>query len=171
MGLLQTPDFPAGFIPGEAGAFLLLRAPGSSPEPLAWIDATAGGADASHRLSGAPPVGDTLAEAVRFALAGVAVPGTSLGVLSSVNGSPWNSNEWGYLLTRIRALGEADLWFPVDGFGEVGAAMGPVALCTTLRGYSRGYASADRALVVLSSESGRKGAVLMRRPEPGGGGQ
>jgi 3-oxoacyl-[acyl-carrier-protein] synthase-1 len=90
-------------------------------------------------------------------------------VLASVNGSPWNSNEWGYLLVRIRPLGAADHWFPVDSVGEVGAAFGPVGACMAMRGFARDYAGADRALIVLSSESGRKGAVVMRKGVAAGG--
>lgn len=169
MGLLQTPDFPAGFIPGEAGAFLLLTAPASAPEPLAWIEATAQGAEGAHRLSGAPQVGAALTETVRTALGKLESTDALTLVLGSANGSPWNSNEWGYLLSRVRALGAARHWFPVDGFGEVGASLGPVAACTAMRGFSRGYAGGDRALLVLSSESGRKGAVVMSRWGKGGG--
>lgn len=171
MGLLQTPEFPAGFIPGEAGAFLLLRAPGAGSEALAWIDAAARGADAGHRFSGAPPVGDTLTDVVRLALgAGGAgsAGGSPLLVFGSVNGSPWTSNEWGYLLTRVRELGEAAHSFPVGSFGEAGSSFGPLAACMAIQGLARGYAGADRAVIVLSSESSRKGAVVMRRAESAG---
>jgi len=169
MGLLTTPDFPAGFIPGEAGGFLLLRAPGAAPEPLAWIDAAAQGAEAVHRFSEAPPVGDSLTETVRLALGSGGSADDGLLVLGSVNGSPWNSNEWGYLLTRLRAIGAADHWFPVGSFGETGASLGPIAACMAIRGFARDYAGADQALLVLSSESGRKGAVVIRRPASTGG--
>ncbi len=164
LGLLQTPEFPAGFLPGEAAAFLLLRAPGTAHQPQAWIEGAATAADEAHRFSGAPPVGDSLTEAVRNAMDGRASDQSGLLVTASVNGSPWNSNEWGYLLTRHRSLGEADHWFPVGSFGETGAAFGPVAALMAMRGFSRGYAGAHRAVIVLSSESGRKGAVVLKGP-------
>jgi 3-oxoacyl-[acyl-carrier-protein] synthase-1 len=169
LGLLQTPDFPAGFIPGEAGAFLLLRPSGAAPEPLAEITAAAQAADGAHRFSGAPPVGDSLTETVRLVLGGEGATEAGLLVLGSVNGSPWTSNEWGYLLTRLRVVGDAHHWFPVGSIGETGAALGPVSACMAMRGFARGYAGAHQAVIVLSSESGRKGAVVMRRSESAGG--
>jgi 3-oxoacyl-[acyl-carrier-protein] synthase-1 len=169
LGLLMTPDFPAGFIPAEAGGFILLQAPGAVPDPLAWVDAAAQGAEAVHRFSGAPPVGDSLTQTVRLGLGSGGSADTRLLVLGSLNGSPWNSNEWGYLLSRLRVLGAADHWFPVGSFGEAGASLGPLSACMAIRGFARDYAAADLALIVLSSESGRKGAVVLRRPAPTGG--
>jgi 3-oxoacyl-[acyl-carrier-protein] synthase-1 len=168
LGLLMTPEFPAGFIPGEAAAFVLLRAPGGPQNPLAWIEGAAQGAEAAHRLSEVPVVADSLTETVGLVLDGGSSAAEPVLALSSVNGSPWTSNEWGYLLTRARGLADAEAWFPVGDVGEVGAALGPVGACLAIRGFSRGYAGAGRSLLVLSSESGRKGAVLLRAPSDGG---
>ncbi len=170
MGLLMTPEFSAGFIPGEAAAFLLLKAPGTPETPVALLAAAAQGAERNHRLSGDPPLGEALAGVARSALSNAGAEGAPLFVSGTVNGSPWHSKEWGYLLYRTRALNAATHWFPAADFGEAGAAAGHLAACGVLRGFDRGYIDAGHAILLLSAECGRKGAVLMRRPTSSGEG-
>lgn len=170
MGLLMTSDFSAGFIPGEAAAFLLLKAPGLPENPPAFLEAAAQGAETNHRFSPDPPLGEALAGVAQAALTNAGVESTPLFVSGTVNGSPWNSNEWGYLLFRTRALNTATHWFPAADFGEVGTAAGHLAACGVLRGFDRGYIDAGHAIILLSAECGRKGAVLMRRPTSSGEG-
>jgi hypothetical protein len=169
LGLVLTPDFPAGFIPGEGAAFLLLRPSNWAGESLGTVDSAAQATESGHRLSGSPPVAEALTQVARAALQNAGGGAAPVVVLSPVNGSPWISSEWGYLLTRVPALGNGDHIFPAGAFGEMGAADGPVAACMAIRGFARGYLKQSQAMVVLSSECGRKGAVMMRRPTTPGG--
>lgn len=169
LGLVMTDDFPAGFVPGEGAAFLQLRPPHWTGESLASIQAAAQAAEPEHRLSGSPPVAEALTQVARAALQNAGGGQRPFLVLSPVNGSPWISCEWGYLLARVPTLAEGDYLYPAAAFGEMGAANGPVATCMAIRGFVRGYLGQHGAMVVLSAECGRKGAVMIRRPATPGG--
>jgi 3-oxoacyl-[acyl-carrier-protein] synthase-1 len=171
LGLLKTPSMPAGFIPGEHAAFVLLEREDVARRRKGRIEATiqapAERSESQHRFSGEPAVGAALAGAVADTLKILGDGGQHTGLLiGNLNGDPYRAYDWGCALVRLRAkFPWIDLpsWYPALPFGEIGAASGPAAICMAVRGFARGYAGTDQVLVWLSSDDGHRSAFCIRR--------
>jgi 3-oxoacyl-[acyl-carrier-protein] synthase-1 len=166
--LLKTEAEATGFLPGEGAAFFLLqREADSTDRPLrVAIDAVGTAKDESHSLAESPPTGVGLAAALEQCLGSLGAEAhAEIGVVvSDLNGEERRALEWGYCLVRLQPrhpLGHARVWLPAMSFGETGCASGPIAVCTAVRGFDRGYAGTRRIVVVLSSESGQKAALCL----------
>jgi len=140
-----------GFIPGDAGGFLLLASPTAVQKyqlsPLLNIACPACDHEPGHRYSEEPYRGDGLAAAFRKALANA--PGAQIdAVYSSMNGESLASKELGVAMVRNaqRFVPNTPIKHPADCFGDIGAAFGPVLLglmSKTKACSSLAYCSAD----------------------------
>ncbi|MBI2379774.1 MAG: hypothetical protein HYV16_03340 [Gammaproteobacteria bacterium] len=160
--LVKTAVNPAGHLPGEAAAFLLL-------------DTAAKGGTSLGRLGQAEfalgrPIFDTAPEDGRIwaqCLSAVLPPGDGFW-LGDLNGEAPRAQEWGQALVRLKGNSAArdwPLWLPALSFGECGAASGAVASVMALRAFARGYAPAPCAVLALASDNGRRGAVQLNATE------
>jgi 3-oxoacyl-[acyl-carrier-protein] synthase-1 len=169
MNMLKIAPMPFGYIPGEAGAFLLL-------ERAAEIPAASGapvrvcGADVANegqtRLEEKPPLGVGLSQALANCMrqAGDEVISGTGSIVSDLNGDPYRANEWGYCLVRLRSSGVLEpmrLMVPASSFGETGCAAGAVGICVAVRSLQRRYGSGRGVLVALSGDDGTKAAVSL----------
>jgi hypothetical protein len=167
-GLLKTSANPAGFIPGEAAAFVLLERTddvcSDGRTPAATLMGSCLLAGKRDRFSDDPPDGIRLARAIDEALS----PTLSSRherlamIVGDLNGDEYRARDWGSAL--IRLCGRHDfknvpMWLPALAFGETGAAAGPVGLGLAIRARQRGCAPAGIIVEWLSSESGAKGAL------------
>lgn len=140
-----------GFIPGDAGGFLLLASPAAVKKyglsPLLNIACPASAQEPGHRYSEAVYRGDGLATAFQEAL--LNAPGVQIDeIYTSMNGESFASKELGVAMIRnSQRLGDdTKILHPADCFGDIGAAFGPILLglmsrkkaCTSLA-----YGSAD----------------------------
>lgn len=140
-----------GFIPGDAGGFLLLASPSAVRKyglsPLLNIACPASAQELGHRYSDEPYRGDGLATAFREALSNV--PGVQIDeIYTSMNGESFASKELGVAMMRNRqSIGEkTKIKHPADCFGDIGAAFGPILLglmSRTKTCSSLAYGSAD----------------------------
>jgi 3-oxoacyl-[acyl-carrier-protein] synthase-1 len=182
-GAVKTVDDPAGAMPGEAAAFVLLQRASQArregrldrgapivkmglPVSVAVPEGTppSGGgvrAEANH--------GKLLAEAALAAWRSSGGPPTSSGTLFvDLNGSPVRALDFGHALLRLGAVSPLGSWrqtFPAVGFGETGAASGLVAACLAVRGLARGYAGGSAALVLVSDDAGDCAALSLTRAD------
>ena len=167
-GMLKTADVATGFLPGEAGAFFALerQGAGGGAAPSIAIHALATAHDAHHALADEPPDGAGLAAAVQDCLAQLD-PETQARIgliVCDLNGEERRAIDWGYCLVRLQSryrLGDRPLWLPAASFGDAGCASGALAICMAARGLQRGYAGTSAIAVVLSSDSGGRGAVCL----------
>lgn len=168
-GRLKTSDNVAGFMPGEAGALLLLErvdTARSSPEqrcallypPEHAVEENAHGAER-------PPVGrafaDVLVRALSRADATEAPRGT---MFVDLNGEAWRAAEWGTVLARTRPRCAVASWsteLPASSFGELGAAGPILALVLAHRAFMAGYARGPLALVAIAGEEGDRAAIVL----------
>jgi len=166
-GVVKTAANPAGFLAGEASAFLLLEAqPPKSGRPLnIRVAAVSDGRDVPYLQTDIAPCGRGIAEAIVAAVAQgadtAAFPGL---VVTDLNGNESRAADWGHALVQLRAsFGEQsfEVWHPAQAFGETGAAAGMLAIGTVARAIERKYAPGSTALVLVSSDDGRRGAVLL----------
>jgi len=168
--LLRTKDQPVGLIPGEAAAFFMLERPRdlvrSRTTALASVTAATSVQEQVDMLASEyVPTGEGLASAWRSALRSSPPVAFSIGDL---NGWSQRAVEWGNAQLRLRAeapVAEVPAWFPAISLGDTGAASGAVAICVAVRAFARHYAPGDAAMVWASSESGSKGAVVVRAPQ------
>jgi 3-oxoacyl-[acyl-carrier-protein] synthase-1 len=170
MGTLKTNNNPVGFMPGEAaGFFLLERISDVRKAGLSTRGAITGIAiaqDNNNQFSNDPPIGKALEQAIREAIAKGMVARESVAlVIGDLNGNERRAMDWGYALVRLHNdyhIGDLPLWLPAISFGETGAATGALAVCLTVRGFERGYAPGDSALVWLASDNGNRGAIVLQ---------
>jgi 3-oxoacyl-[acyl-carrier-protein] synthase-1 len=166
--VLKTPERPVGFMPGEGAAFIRLEraeeAAKREGSTLALLEAPHLVREPQHRFSSEPSSGVALAEAISRTLRSAAADSREVGrIMGNLNGDEWRAREWGMVMIRERArVAQAAMWSPAESFGELGAATAAFSLCAAVRAFQRGYSRGRRILVWASSESGLKGAVLVR---------
>lgn len=164
---LKSQDAPDGLQPGEAAAFVLLEPLRAARRRGARVHGlvTAVGVvppDGAPRQS-APGV------LLGRAVAEVVTPEASERVwfISDLNGEPGRALEWGHFLVRLAsthpALPDSPAWYPATSLGDTGAASGAIGLCAAVRAFARGYAPAEAALVLSSSEGPARGALRVER--------
>jgi len=167
-----TADNSNGFFPGEAGSAVLVCATqsiagprlevlgmGFSREP-AGIDST----DACR--------GEGLTHAIRDAVGAAGVDFGSLAFrVTDLNGEHYKFKEATFAVTRMEKRPHHEpfeVWHPIEYIGEVGAAIGPVALTVALTAGRRGYAPGEFVLFHFSSDDGERAAIVGRYSDPRG---
>ncbi|MEM1125936.1 MAG: hypothetical protein AAGI71_04740 [Bacteroidota bacterium] len=159
---LKTPDQPAGLMPGEASAFVLLERQVSTPPtgPLGILTQVHIGDEPNHRETGEPPLGRGLAEVLQAAFEDAA-PSTGPDadvpwLLSDHNGEPYRAAELGHALMRLCASApryqQTEIWYPALHVGDTGLASGLVGLSLVLRAFARGYKPARHAVIATSGD-------------------
>lgn len=88
-----------------------------------------------------------------------------------MNGETYRADEFGFaaLRTRERFRSATDFVAPADCWGDIGAAGMPLHSALALIANRKRYGKGPISLVWASSESGERGAVLLRGFDPRGG--
>ena len=157
-----------GFVPGEGAGALLL----GSPElvhrlgltPLGDVASVGIGMESCRIKTDTVCIGQGLTQAFRGALAGLGPGEVVHDVFCDLNGEPYRADEFGFaaLRTGKQFRAASDFVAPADCWGDVGAggtALHGVLAVAALR---KGYAKGPVAMVWGSSESGERGALLLR---------
>jgi 3-oxoacyl-[acyl-carrier-protein] synthase I len=165
---ILTETSSDGFIPGEAGAAVLLSQGSNKSESQLSIKGIGFGREEAHIDSGEPLQAEGLVQALKEALS---TSGLSMGDLgfriTDANGEQYKFKEGDLAVTRLlrEHKGEFDIWHPADCIGEVGAAtvfcvLG-VAETAARKGYSKGNNvlchfgndNEDRAVMILTAST------------------
>jgi 3-oxoacyl-[acyl-carrier-protein] synthase-1 len=155
-----------GFTPGEAGAAVLLAAPGTAARlgrsPLARLDAVATADEPGHRYSSEPHRGDGLAAAIRGLFSVLPAAHKARTIYASLNSESLFAKEWGVATIRNRDhLDEhARLEHPADCLGDTGAASG--LLLTVLAALDQQHTAGSPTLVWAASDRELRAATLLR---------
>lgn len=167
---IKTEDQVDGFIPGEAAAVILIeqesRARARALQPMATIEAAALGNEPVTIWSDEPSPATGLSTASSTMLTQLPDQGAAIQlIVSDLNGEIYRAKEFGN--TAARALSKIQtkwtLWHAADCIGDTGAASFAVSLCVAARALHKGYARAERAMILGSSDDGLRGAVSLRR--------
>ena len=167
---LKTDQRSAGFIPGEAAAFLVLeresRARRRGAPVIAQIVAPCLTQELAHISSGAPVFGHGLAQAISQALALGQVP--IGGMICDLNGEYYRSKEWTLALPKIQPeVPPIELWHPVENIGDIGAASAIVFAVVAVISAKSSYFCGSNVLIWTSSDDGTRGSVIVRgAPQP-----
>lgn len=164
-----------GFIPGEAGAALLLvRGRLTKPLGLAPLGSvlSVGTAYEPKRIKTETVcIGEGMTEAFRSAL--VALPKEALvsDIYCDMNGEPYRADEFGFTALRTKEHFESasDFNAPADCWGDVSAAGSLLHLMLACAAASKGYAKGDYAFAWASAEMGERAAALLACAGPGRG--
>jgi 3-oxoacyl-[acyl-carrier-protein] synthase-1 len=159
---LLTPENSNGFIPGEAGAALLLGPPGTGSE---MICRGFGFAVEKATIESEEPLrADGMTAALQQALAAAGLTLAQIGYrMADISGEQYAFKEADLAVSRIlRDRHEfQDLWHPADCIGETGAAALPSMLAIALIAARKGYAAGDPVLAHSSNDDGRRAAIVL----------
>jgi 3-oxoacyl-[acyl-carrier-protein] synthase-1 len=160
-----APGVTDGFVPGEAAGFLLLVSEwvvGRLPhKPLAMVYEPGIATEPGHRYSKEPYRGDGLADAFRLATENG--PGQPIKTIySSLNGEHFGAKEFGVAQVRNHtSLSEhAKHEHPADGFGDIGAAFGPILIGLAALDLQKGWRQGP-ALIYAASEQQTRAAIVV----------
>jgi 3-oxoacyl-[acyl-carrier-protein] synthase-1 len=158
-----------GFIPGEAAGFVLL-ASGSLVQHLGLrvfgrILGVATAREKNTFDTDAVCLGEGLTEAFYRVLDVLPSAETRLHrMICDMNGEPYRGDEFGYTLVRTsdRFVDASYFLTPVDCWGDVGAASGPLFVILALAEGLRNYARGPYTLVWTSSDGGERSAAIVQ---------
>jgi 3-oxoacyl-[acyl-carrier-protein] synthase-1 len=152
-----------GVVPGEAAAFAVLAnaAACGAARPVARVVDAAVAQQRSEDDEDAT-IGEALTALVRGAAA-AAPSGRFDWVINDVTPERHRQKEWSFVELRHRAAlsdGEAATTRLGEDLGELGAAVGAVALAIAAVGFRTGFAPGPCPLVALASDGGERGAFV-----------
>ena len=163
-----------GFVPGEAAGALLVATPEAAQRcgiaPLGEVLAAGVGMESKRIKSDDVCVGEGLTQSFRTVLLALA-PGEQVhNVYCDLNGEPYRADEFGFaaLRTGEHFRAASDFVAPADCWGDVGAAGAPLHVALAVVACLKRYAKGPLSMVWASSETGERGAVLVRCEAAGG---
>jgi 3-oxoacyl-[acyl-carrier-protein] synthase I len=160
-----------GFIPGEAGAAVLLVRQGVLAEagvkPLATVVGVGQAHEPKRIKTQTVCIGEGLTEALRAALAPLPAGSRVSDTYCDMNGEPYRADEFGFAALRTKAYFESasDFTAPADCWGDVSAAGSLLHLMLAVAAAHKGYAKGPLALVWGSGETGERGAAVLATPD------
>jgi 3-oxoacyl-[acyl-carrier-protein] synthase I len=164
---LLCPSNSNGFSPGEAGAAVLVQPTATAPPGSLDVLSIGFGREVGTIESEEPLQGDGLSNAVGEALrkAGIRLVDAAYRI-TDLNGEQYKFKEAMIALTRHGAGAVwprlFELWHPIEYVGEVGAAIGPLALAMALHAGRNGYAPGPIAVCHFSNDDGERAAAITR---------
>ncbi len=164
---LLTSQNSNGFIPGEAGAAILVGPPGSKSGELHCLGMGMGQERATME-SGEPLRADGLLQAFRTAFADAGCGFEAVDYrLTDANGEQYWFKEAALAMTRAMRVRKAEfqLWHVADCIGETGAAAIPATLGYALAASRKQYAPGPGALCHFGNDLGERVALVMNDKE------
>lgn len=156
-----------GFVPGEAGAALLLLSEAAAATQRASPVAAVLGVGRANESKGARTqtvcIGDGLTEAIRAALAALPAGKLVSDTYCDMNGEPQRADEFGFAALRTRAsfMSAADFHAPADCWGDVGAAGSALHIALACTAATKRYARGALAVTWASAGDAPERAAVM----------
>lgn len=162
-----------GFIPGEAGAAVVVEPVYRRPEPQLICTGIGFGVETAHVDAEEPLRAEGLTAAIRGALAEAGCELNDLDFrLTAISGKQYYFKEDALFIGRIlrKHKERFDIWHPADCIGETGSAIGLALLIIAKAACAKQYADGPRILIHAGNDDGRRTAlVLMWRTLAGDG--
>ena len=161
---LLTANNSNGFIPGEAGAAILLGPDSSKTNRDLLISGLGFGEEKATIDSEEPLRADGLVQTVKEALSRANLNLADLDYrITSLNGEQYWFKEAALTETRIlrQHKEEFDIWHAADCIGEVGAAVVPCSLAIALDAARKHYAPGKRVLCHFSNDDSARAALVL----------
>lgn len=162
-----------GFIPGEAGAALLVMREIVARELQLPLLAGVLGVGVAHEPKRIKTetvcIGEGLTAAFRDALTAMPAGAKVSDIYCDMNGEPYRADEFGFTALRTKEYFESagDFMAPADCWGDVSAAGGLLHAMLACAAAHKGYARGSLAFAWASAEMGERAAALLATPAPG----
>lgn len=160
---LLTEQNSDGFIPGEAGAAVLLG-PGDKKKAGMFITGIGFGKESAPILSEEPLRAEGLVQAIKLALSTAKLDmGDIVFRICDVSGEQYWFKEAALALARIlrQRKEEFDIWHPAECVGETGAAIVPIVLCVAVAAFRKRYSLGNRVLCHFGNDDGDRGVLIL----------
>ncbi|PTR08970.1 3-oxoacyl-[acyl-carrier-protein] synthase-1 [Nitrosospira sp. Nsp5] len=160
---LLTSQNSNGFIPGEAGAALLIEPVYATQENKLVCHGLGFGVEKAHVYSEEPLRADGLTAAIKESLDNA---GYEMGDLdfrvTGVSGEQYYFKEASLTLLRLlrERKEEFDIWHPADCIGEIGAVMGVAMVAVLKSACEKGYAKGNHILAHLGNDYGKRSSMI-----------
>lgn len=168
-GRILTEDNSDGFIPGEAGAAVLLTPAARADNATLAIKGIGFGMETATIMSTDPLRADGMVAAVKGALADAGMDLAEIDCrLCDLSGEQYGFKEAALTLTRIlrKRKAEFDIWHPAECIGETGAAIVPILLAVASAAMTKDYAPGPVMLCHCANDDGQRAAMVVSRPTP-----
>ena len=160
---LLTSQNSNGFIPGEAGAALVVEAVRAKPEPQLICRGLGFGVEQAHVDSEEPLRADGLTAAIKESL-GDAGCGESIlqFKITDISGEQYHFKESSLAFSRIDRTKreEFDIWHPAECVGAVGAAIGCVMISVLKAACENDYSKGNYILAHLGNDDGKRSSLI-----------
>jgi 3-oxoacyl-[acyl-carrier-protein] synthase I len=157
-----------GFIPGEAASAVLIGTSASGQrlglESLGDVISVGLGREQKLIKTDSVCTGEGLTAAFRSTLE-ILAPGEQIhNVFCDLNGETYRADEYGFTALRTKDHFRAATEFvaPADVWGDIGAAGAPLHIAMAMICHRKRYSRGPTSLTWASSESGERGAAVVR---------
>lgn len=167
-----TSNNSDGFIPGEAGAAVVVEPLYRQAEPQLVCYGLGFGVETAHVDSGEPLRAEGLTTAIKAALQEARCEMHDLDFrITDISGKQYYFREATLALGRILRVRKAefDIWHPADCVGETGATVGFIALGVIKAACEKRYSKGHNVLVHAGSDDGKRIAAIVAWKTFGGG--
>ncbi len=167
---LLTSNHSNGFIPGEAGAALVVESGVAKRENQLVCRGLGFGVEKAHVYSEEPLRADGLVAAIKESLGDA---GCDMGDLdfriADISGEQYYFKEASLAVLRLlRKRKETfGIWHPADCVGEVGSALAAVMLIVAKLACEKAYTKGNQILVHLGDDDGKRSAMILSWKEGG----
>ena len=152
----------AGFTPGEGAVFLRVSGVADA-STLAMISGIGIAQEEATRTSDETNIGKALARSMRDALGQSGLTMTDVGFFAhDVSGERFGFNELGFALARMRPK-KMVKWTPTLSVGEIGAAVGPLAVGYLAFLLQAGGAPGPVTMFVTASDGPTRGTIVVKQ--------
>lgn len=161
-----------GFIPGEAASAVLVATKSLTKhlglETFGEVVSLGLAHETKLIKTDAVCIGEGLTQAFRSALAPLPAKELVHNVFCDLNGETYRADEYGFtaLRTKERFRAATDFIAPADCWGDIGAAGVPLHMTLAVVSHQKRYGKGPLSMVWASSESGERGAAVIRALDP-----
>jgi 3-oxoacyl-[acyl-carrier-protein] synthase-1 len=161
---LLTSANSNGFIPGEAGAALLLEPGGGKPGGFLICEGLGFAIETAHVVSEEPMRAEGLTTAIKESLQDADCKMGDLDFrITDLSGEQYYFKEASLALSRTlrKRKEEFDIWHPADCVGEVGSAQGLIMISVLKAACEKGYAKGYRMFAHMGNDDGKRSSLVL----------
>jgi 3-oxoacyl-[acyl-carrier-protein] synthase-1 len=160
---LLTANNTNGFIPGEAGAALLVESYGEKSGGVLCCEGLGLAIEVAHIDSEEPLRAEGLTSAIKNSLEQAQIAESTLDFkITDIAGDQYSFKESSLAFSRIDRThrNEFDIWHPADCIGEVGAPIGLIMCSVVKAACEKGYSKGPAVLAHQGNDDGKRSAMI-----------
>jgi 3-oxoacyl-[acyl-carrier-protein] synthase-1 len=161
---LLTSNNSNGFLPGEAGAAMLLESGNAGLGGVLYCEGLGFAVESAHVDSEEPLRAEGLTKAIKESLQDA---GCDMGDLdfriTDISGEQYYFKEASLALSRTlrKRKEEFDIWHPADCVGEIGSAQGIIMLAVLKAACEKAYTKGYRMVAHMGNDDGKRSSLVL----------